>query len=150
MSRTRLASAALLSFLFIASLNAQEKGDWRPANETAKKITGEIFFTESKITINFASFTIAQIRAIEPAEALALFNADPGGQGNLYRLDISADKRFLHKNTLCGSEPAEWAITYVTGRTMQLAFFTEPSIPKLTVDDLNGSTRLCGIFTYNR
>jgi len=129
---------------------AQEKGYWRAASATARGVTGDVSFSDTKITLNFSSFTIAQIRALEPAEAKALFSADPGGSGNLYRLEIPADKRFLHHNTLCGSEEAQWAITYISGRTLQMAFFSGPSIPTLTPDAISSSALLCGTYSYVR
>jgi len=150
MKRNRLLRAALICLLPVLSAAAQEKGYWHAASKTAKGVTGDLSFTASKLTINFSTFTIAQIRALDPTEAQALFAADPGGQGNLYRLDISGDKRFLHKNTLCGTEDTQWAITYVAGRSMQLAFFSGPSIPTLTPDAITSSARLCGIYGYNR
>jgi hypothetical protein len=134
----------------VPALHAQEKGDWRPVSANAKSITGELWFTDSKIIINFLGFITAPIRPITHDEAMALFDPDAEGTGNLYRVDIPADKKFLHKNTLCGSEPTAWVITYVTGKTMHLAFFTEPSIPTLTMDALKDSQRLCGTFTYQR
>jgi len=148
MKSLRILAAALL--LATPTLHAQDKGDWHAQSTTAKSITGEIFITDAKLVINFAPFTIAQIRTITNDEARALFDPDTEGTGNLYRVDIPADKKFLHKNTLCGSEPTEWAITYVTGKTLHLAFFTEPSIPTLTMDALQNSQRLCGTYTYNR
>jgi hypothetical protein len=143
----------LLAFSTLA-LPAQEKGQWRALSNTARSITGDIYFTGSKLAINFTPYTIAQIRELEPVEAAALFSpempAASGGVGNLYRLDIPADKRFLHRNTLCGSEPTQWAITWVTGKSLELAFFTGPSIPTLTAEAIGSSTRLCGTFNYTR
>src|SRR5271166_4915198 len=69
---------------------AQDIGEWRPGSRTAESITGDVAFGDEKITIDFASFPIAQIRPLTVAEAAALFNAEAGaaGQGNLYRLSI--------------------------------------------------------------
>jgi len=152
MKRNHLLRAALICLLPAISAAAQEKGYWHAASTTAKGVTGDLAFTDSKLTINnFSTFTIAEIRALEPAEAQALFSAaDAGSHGNLYRLDIPADKRFLHKNTLCGTEETQWAITYVTGRSLQLAFFSGPSIPTLTPEAITDSARLCGIYSYSR
>jgi hypothetical protein len=150
MKRIHLLHVALVCLLPVLSAAAQEKGYWHASSKTAKGLTGDLSFTDSKLTINFSSYTIAQIRTLDPTEAQALFSADPGGQGNLYRLSIPADKRFLHKNTICGSEETQWAITYVTGRSLQLAFFSGSSIPTLTAEALADPTRLCGIYSYTR
>lgn len=104
-----------------------------------------------KITINFTNFTIAQIRLLKTEEALALFNPDnPTGGGNVYRVEIPADKRFLHKNTLCGSDETQWIVTYAQGRDLQVAFFSGATPPVLTVDAINGASNLCGVFSYIR
>jgi hypothetical protein len=150
MKRSRLLRIFLICFLPILSAAAQEKGNWRAASPTARSVTGDVSFSDTKIAINFSSFTIAQIRALDPAEAHALFDADADGRGNLYRLSIQVDKRFLHHNTLCGSDETQWVITYVTGRSLQLAFFSGPSIPTLTPEAISNSARLCGTYSYVR
>lgn len=130
---------------------AQEIGDWRPASETARSVTGDLSFSEEKLIIDFSSFTIAQIRALTPAEINAAFDgAPPGGTGNLYRLSIPASRRFLHHNTLCGSDETQWMATYVAGRTLQLAFFSGPKMPVFTPDALDSSPNLCGTYSYTR
>jgi hypothetical protein len=131
---------------------AQEKGNWRAMSSTAQSITGDVALSADKIAINFASFTIAQIRALQPGEANAVFEADPspGADGNLYRLSISGAQKFLHKNTLCGSENVQWLATYVAGRTLHLAFFSGNKMPVLTPEAIANSTDLCGTFTYAR
>jgi hypothetical protein len=132
--------------------SAQEKGDWRAASSTARSITGDVGFSNEKISINFSGFWIAQIRALEPAEISAAFDAasDAGGSGHLYRLSIPGDKRFLHKNTLCASEDTQWVATYVAGHSLQLAFFSGSKMPVFTPDALANSTSLCGTFSYVR
>jgi hypothetical protein len=134
------------------SCAAQEKGIWRAANTTAKSITGDVVLSTEKLAINFSNFPIAQIRALEPAEASAAFDAEsgPGGSGNLYRLSIPAEKRFLHRNTLCGGEETQWMATYVVGHSLQVAFFSGPSMPVFTADALANATNLCGTFSYVR
>lgn len=108
-------------------------------------------FSPLKFTINFTSFTIAQIRSLKTDEILALFNPDSTtGGGNIYRVDIPADKKFLHHNTLCGSESAQWIITYAQGRDLHVALFSGATLPVLTVDALNDAPNLCGIFSYVR
>ena len=134
------------------SLNAQDKGYWRAASNTATSITGDISLGDTKVTINFTTFTMAQIRALNAAEVAAAFDADSnaGGNGALYRLKVPADKRFLHKNTLCGTADTQWMATYVTGRNLKVAFFSGDDSPVLTFEAISNSTDLCGIFTYVR
>ena len=144
---------AALALIFIGTLPsaAQEDGPWRAASTNARSITGDIIFSPLKLTINFTSFTIAQIRLIKTEEVLALFNPDDTtGSGNMFRVEIPADKRFLHKNTLCGSESTQWIVTYAQGRNLQIAFFSGATPPVLTVDALNDAPNLCGIFSYVR
>ena len=153
MNGRKLLSAAvgcLLTCSIIAA--AQEKGSWRAASSTAKATTGDVDFLNEKIAINFSAFPIAQIRTLAPGEASAAFAAEinPGGSGNLYRLSIPAEKRFLHHNTLCGSEETQWMVTYVAGRTLQIAFFSGPKMPVLTPEALANATDLCGTYTYVR
>jgi hypothetical protein len=131
---------------------AQDKGTWRAASTTAESITGDVSFGNETITINFATFPIAQIRPLTNAEAAAVFTAEPGAQekGNVYRVSIPAAKKFLHKNTLCGADETEWVVTYVSGRTLQLALFSGQKIPTMTVEALAATTSLCGTFSYAR
>ena len=102
--------------------------------------------------INFAPFTIAQIRTLKPDEIGAAFDADTsaGGAGSLYRLNIPASKKFLHNNTLCGSEDTQWMATYVAGHTLQVDFFSGEKPPVFTIDAISNSTDLCGTYTYAR
>jgi hypothetical protein len=151
--RSRLLSIATLAFVLacVLSATAQEDGPWRAVSTNARAITGDVIFSPLKISINFSAFTIAQIRSLKAEEALALFNPDsPTGGGNIFRVEIPADKRFLHKNTLCGSESAQWIVTYAQGRNLQIALFSGATPPVLTVDALNGAPNLCGIFSYVR
>lgn len=145
---------AALALLFAVSLSAaaQDKGPWRASSSEAKRITGDIAVSDSRLTIGFSGFTIAQIRPLKVDEAAAAFDADrsvPGG-GNLYRLEIPADKRFEHKNTLCGSDETQWMATWAFGSELHVAFFSGSNMPVLTFDALNGSSAVCGTFTYVR
>jgi|SRR5271170_2048817 len=134
------------------SAGAQEKGLWRADSSTAQAITGDIALSDEKISINFAGFVIAQIRRLEPGEVSAVFDVDSavGGSGNLYRLNIPASKKFMHRNTLCGTEDTQWMATYVAGRTLKLAFFSGPKAPEFTLNAIANSTDLCGTFSYVR
>src|SRR3984957_3677316 len=94
--------ATLLLFTFAAA--AQDKGYWRASSSTARSITGDVALSDEKISINLVSFTVARIRGLEQGEASALFDADGtgGGNGSLYRLIVPGEKKFLHRNSLCG------------------------------------------------
>ncbi len=138
--------------LAIASCSAasgQDTGSWRAESNTARSITGDIALTDEKLIINFASFTLAQIRQLQAAEINSVFNAEadaPGG--NLYRLNIPASRHFLHRNSLCGAEDTQWMATYRSGKTLQVAFFSGPKMPVFTPDAIANTTSLCGTFTY--
>ncbi len=132
--------------------HAQDKGPWRAESSTARTITGDIEITDSRLMINFAVFPLANIRSLTVAEASAAFDADrsaPGG-GFLYRLRIPAEKRFQHRNTLCGSDETQWMATWESGPALQVAFFSGDKMPILTLDALNGSPAVCGIYGYVR
>lgn len=152
--RKRLLRSAGAVLLLSCSLCCfgQDQGYWRAASNSANDITGDIAISSTRLTINFSGFTMAQIRRLTPAEAGAAFGTDvnAGGSGSLYRISVPAAKRFLHHNTLCGSEDAQWMATYVTGRSMQVAFFSGENLPVLTAESLADSTDVCGTFSYTR
>jgi hypothetical protein len=131
---------------------AQEKGLWRAESSTAQSITGDVAFSGEKMSINFTSFVVAQIRSLEPREVSAVFDADSaaGGSGNLFRLNIPAAKKFLHKNNLCGTEDVQWMATYVLGRSLKIAFFSGSKMPVFALNEIANSTDLCGTFSYVR
>ena len=141
---------AAIFLLCCLTLAAQENGMWRAANSTAKSITGDIALANEKITINFLSFTMVKIRALEKSELSAAFDADSkaNGSGSLFRLDIPASRKFLKKNSLCGAEDTEWMATYVQGRSLQIAFFSGQKPPLLTLDALANSSDTCGTYSY--
>lgn len=143
-----IAASILICCLTLAA--QQEKGMWRAANSTAKSITGDIALSDEKITINFMSFTMVRIRALDKTELSAAFDADnnAAGTGSLYRMNIPAARKFLKKNSLCGAEDTEWMATYVAGRSLQLAFFSGDKPPVLTLDALANSSDTCGTYTY--
>lgn len=130
---------------------AQDDGYWKATSKTARSITGDIVLRGERLTINFTGFTIAQIRTLEAAEINTVFNTEatePGG--NLYRLNIPAEKTFLHRNTLCGTEPTQYMATYRTGKELQLAFFSGSAVPKMDPESLAKSTNLCGTYLFNK
>lgn len=148
----RLGMAMMLTMVCAPFCLAQDKGYWRAASSSADDITGDLTVSETRLTISFSGFPMAQIRKITPAEASAAFGADinEGGVGFLYRLNVPANRRFLHHNSLCGSEDTQWMVTYVTGRTMQVAFFSGDNVPVITGEALANSTDVCGTFGYSR
>lgn len=151
MKALRFPVAALL-VLVCPVLAAQDAGYWRASSSEAKDITGDIVLAGSRLSINFSNFTIAEIRALTPAEGAAAFDADrtaPGG-GNLYRLEIPAAKRFQHHNTICGTDETQWMATWGSGTELHVAFFSGSKMPTLTMDALANSTNLCGNFGYMR
>jgi hypothetical protein len=131
------------------TLQAQEKGAWRAASSNARTITGDLVISDEKLTVNFLSFTMVRIRALDKAEISAGFPQSNGqGSASLYRMDIPAARQFLKKNSLCGAESTEWMATYVVGRTLQLAFFSGQKPPVFTLDGIANSSDLCGTYAY--
>ena len=153
MNRGIVAVAALALLMACPGVGrAQDKGYWRAASTQANKITGDITISDGRLTINFTGYTLALIHKLSAAEMGAAFDADTNapGVGNLYRLNIPADKRFSHKNTLCGSEQTEWMATYTTGRTLDVVFFSGGDMPVLSGEALSNSSNVCGRFGYER
>ena len=148
-----LRASLALSLLSATALHAQtDHGNWRPVSKTASAITGDISLSEERLMMNFAPFTIASIRHAGPAEASAVFDlpADGNPGGELYRLNIPADRKLLHKNTLCGAEDTTYMLTSVSGKTLQVAFFSGAKLPDLKPEGVASSTTLCGTFMYSR
>jgi hypothetical protein len=131
---------------------AQDKGYWRASSQTSNSITGDLTISDSKITMMFLSWPLAPIRALTPVEISAVFDADSNvaQAGSLYRLNIAAGQKFLHKNTLCGTEQTQWMATYIEGRNLHVAFFSGANMPVFTFDAIRNSTDLCGTFLYTR
>jgi hypothetical protein len=145
-----VATAAVLAAVYCLPALAQDRGNWLASSSTARAITGDIAISDSKLTINFDRFTIAQIQRLNPNETSAVFAGEAGGAGNLYRLSVPGTKRFLHHNTLCGSDETQWMITSVTGNMLQVAFFSGTKMPVFTPEAIANSTDLCGTFSYVR
>jgi len=148
-------SLAIVTLVLLACstvCKAQDKGYWRAASSSATKITGDMTISESKLTINFIGYSLASIRKITTTEAASVFDVDinQAGSGSVYRLKIPGDKRFLHHNTLCGSEDTEWMVTFVEGHMLHVALFSGADMPTLTHDALANSTDVCGVFAYER
>lgn len=154
MKRVLLLSAAMVLALACAvRVSAQEdRGYWRAASANAFAITGDMTIGEAKVTLNFATFPLAQIRRLKPVEVSAVFDADvnAGIEGTLYRLHVPPDRYIVKKNTLCGGEETQWMATYVTGRTLKVAFFSGDDMPVFTFDAMQNTTTMCGSFVYGR
>jgi hypothetical protein len=148
---TRLLTASLLICCLTAAAQ-QEAGVWRAASSNARSITGDIILSNEKLTINFLGFTMVRIRGLEKTEPAAAFDTEsnPGGSGALYRLDIAGTRKFLHKNTLCGSEDTQWMATYASPHSLQVAFFSGQKPPTFTPEAIANSTDLCGTYSYVR
>lgn len=147
-----LACLGLLAFTSAIAQGGQDGGNWRAAGTTARAVTGDIAFFNQKIALGFTAFTLAEIRTLKPEEVTALFSGADGatGTGHLYRTSIPGDKRFLHKNTLCGSEETQWVVTFAQGKNLQVAFFSTANMPVLTPEAMANNTDLCGTFSYVR
>jgi len=141
----------LLALLFLTlSMQAEERGYWRAASNSARNVTGDITLADEKLTINFSTTTISKIRPLESTEVSSVFDTDSAapGPGSFYRLNIPASKKFLHKNTLCGAEDVQWMVAYAAGNSLQLAFFSGDKPPVFTFEAIQNSTDKCGTFTY--
>jgi hypothetical protein len=144
--------AFALACATIATAQQPEKGYWRAASRTAASITGDISFSGSKITINFASFLISPVRLLKPAEVGAAFDeaVDTAGNGQLYNVNIPASRRFVKNNTLCGSQDTQWIAVYVANGSLKVAFFSGGDAPLMSFEALQKSTDLCGTYTFVR
>jgi hypothetical protein len=142
--------AASLILCCLPPAHAQEKGYWRAASNSARTITSDVTLADEKITINLTTFPMSKIRALDAAEVSAVFDTDSATAptASLYRLNILADKRFLRKNSLCGSETVSWMVAYARGSGLQLAFFSGEKPPVFTFDAIANSTDKCGTFSY--
>ncbi|HET7104156.1 MAG TPA: hypothetical protein VFI20_08715 [Terracidiphilus sp.] len=152
--RTRILRIAVIMLVagFSISCAAQDKGYWRAASQAASSITGDITIANSRLYINFLGFPLAPIRTLTPEEAASAFDADinQGLTGRLYRVNVPASRHFSHHNTLCGSEDTEWLATFVSGNTLQVAFFSGSAQPVFTFEAMSNSMNHCGTFTYDR
>jgi hypothetical protein len=152
--RLAIAASFLICCLTVAvqQVAAQEKGVWRAASKAAQSITGDVALADQKIAINFLTFTMVKIRALDKSELSAAFDADANanGSGSLYKLNVPAAKKIMGHNTLCGDEDTEWMATYVAGNSLHLAFFSGEKPPVFTLDAISNSTDLCGTYSYIR
>ncbi len=153
MKQLKWKQIVLAGSLVLCPLMLAQDGYWRAAGSSAKSITSDVALGGQKISIDESKgYWMAQIRDLTPAERSAAFGVDLNapGVGSLYRLNIPGDKRFAHKNTLCGGEDVTWMATQSDGNRLQIAFFSGSQSPVLTQDALSNSTALCGVFQYER
>ncbi len=106
---------------------AQDKGNWRATSSTAKSITGDVALSDEKVAINFVELYDRSNTRSSAGEASALFDADSSAGGK--RQSLSAEHTggediFAARTALCGSEDTQWMVTYASGRSLQLAFFS--------------------------
>ena len=79
------------------------------------RVTSPSAMKSSRSTLS--PFPSRSIHALKLDEMNAVFAADgpdglePKTTGNLFRISIPGDKKFLHKNTLCGSEEVTWVVS---------------------------------------
>ncbi len=155
MKKPPIAAAAILALicaLHCSAQSQQEKGYWRAASNNAASITGDVTIGDAKLTIDFRVYTLAHIRSIKPTEVAAVFDEDvnTAKEGALYRLIVPAQTKFLHRNTLCGSDDTQWMATYLSGKTLEVAFFSGDDVPVFTIDAISSSQRVCGTYTFVR
>jgi hypothetical protein len=152
MRRIRAGAVVWVALVCAVAGAAQDKGNWFAASTEAKAITGDIAISNAKVSIDYLTFSLAWIRRLKPVEVSSAFDADvnAGISGDLYRLKVPPGQRFQHKNTLCGTEETQWMATYVTGRTLQVAFFSGDDMPVFTFGAMTNATNRCGTFSYSR
>jgi hypothetical protein len=154
-NRTQFAAVTVLGLAAVcgaARAGAQDRGAWHAASSNATSITSDVTVGKDWVTIDFMTFPLAPIRTLKPVEVSAVFDADvsAGISGMLYRMKVPAAQRFLHKNSLCGDADTQWMATYVTGHTLNVAFFSGDDMPVFTFDAISKTTDLCGTFGYDR
>lgn len=132
---------------------AQELGFWKAESNTAHDVTGDVGISDTKIAIEtFYPFNIVRARDLTPAETSAVFDTDiaSNSKAHLYGLVIPANKKFLHKNAICGTEDTHWMVAYAEGNSLALAFFSGEQSPTFAVDSIANSSSFCGMYRYTR
>lgn len=131
---------------------AQEQGVWRASSSSARTVTGDVSLGDAQLLVNFYNFPIVRARDLEPGELSAVFDVDSNStiKGHLYRLNVPANKKFLHKSGLCDGEDTHWMVAYAAGNTLHLAFFSSEKVPTFTIDAISNSSSMCGTYDYTR
>ena len=156
--KKRMMVTAVTGFVLVgvicstAQANAQDAGHWGPATDRTSTMTGEITIAPTRLTIYEARFPTALVRKLAPVEVSAVFDADihAGIGGNLYSLYLPPRANIPGGDPLCGREATKWMATYVSGRTLHVAFFSGDDAPVFTFDEIANSTALCGTYVYTR
>jgi hypothetical protein len=135
-----------------AQANAQDNGRWRAANRRTEVMTGELTIAPTTLTIYESKFPMVPVRKLTPVEVGAVFDADTnaGIGGNLYSLHVPPGVYYAGGSPLCGNEFIRWMATYVTRRTLQVAFFSGDDVPVFTFDAIANASTLCGTYVYKR
>ena len=156
--KKRMMVAAVTGFVLVgmicsaAQANAQDAGHWGPTTDRTATMTGDITIAPTRLTISQAKFPLALVRKLTPVEVSAVFDADihAGIGGNLYNLYMPPRAYAPSGDPLCGREGTKWMATYVSGRTLHVAFFSGDEAPAFTFDEIANSTALCGTYVYKR
>ena len=135
-----------------AQANAPDNGRWRGASNQTVTMTGEITIAATRLTIYTTKFPLIPLRKLTPVEVSAVFEADvnAGISGNLYSVHVPPGVFIAGGSPLCGSEVIKWMATYVSGRTLRVAFFSGDDTPVFTFDAIANSTALCATYVYTR
>ena len=151
-SRSLLVAAFAVVFAFTLSATAQEDGPWRAASTNARAITGRYRLLSTKVHHQLHHFhhQPRSVRSKLRRSSRSSTPISPRAAAISSASTFQPIRRFLHKNTLCGSESTQWIVTYAQGRSLQVALFSGSTPPVLTVDALNDPSNLCGIFSYVR
>lgn len=156
--KKRMMVAAVTGFLLVgvicstAQANAQDAGRWGPATDRTATMTGDISIAPTRLAIYESKFPMALVRKLTPVEVSAVFDADihAGIGGNLYSLYLPPRVYTPGGDPLCGREVTKWMATYVSRRTLRVAFFSGDDAPVFTFDEIANSAALCGTYVYTR
>ena len=129
---------------------AQENRTWHATSTTARSITGDVTLANAKMAINYSSWPIAQIRALQPSRTRsAAFDLDgtPEGTGILSGWTSRRKAVSSSKNTLCGGRRCA-VDGHLRGGSQPAAGVSSRGrrMPVLTGEAMVDGTNLCGTF----
>lgn len=135
-----------------AQAKAPDVGHWNGANDRTVNMTGELAITPTELTIYESKFPLVLVRKLTPVEVGSVFDADTNARigGTLYSLHAPPNVYYTGGSPLCGKEFIRWMATYVSGRTLYVAFFSGNDTPVFTFDAIADSTAMCGTYVYKR
>ena len=135
-----------------AQATSPDIGHWSAKTDRTRDMTGDLTITPGMLTIYQSKFPLARVRKLTPAETGAVFDADTNARigGDLYRLHVPPGVYYTGGDLLCGREVIRWMATYVSGRTLQVAFFSGDDAPVFTFDAVSNSTAMCGMYIFSR